>query len=698
MINEIQNYVIPVSDIIYRNKDQQHWTPVDSVQFKEYAKAFLIGRRILHKEDLMNFYDGHAIYMRYLLGEKAAKPEMADSVDNELKEAVSKAIKLWDIFHSYDQPTDPAIMQITEAEITEIRNKIIIKNGNGEVLSIKYQKLGTILRMQYKFVYISETKEFLIYDAVSGYFKSGARDFIAQKVREVLGEESTVYHVNEIISFIRDLSRVEGEFTQPDNLINMANGVYDWKSRKLLPHSPDYHFKNVLPFPYNKHVRYSPFFDFLEQVTLDDPEKALVLLESIAWVFIGGYPIQKAIALFGAGNNGKSVFLNFLTAFIGRDNISSIPLQTLCNNKFAVPGLIGKLANISGDVGNAALTDTSVFKALTGDDSQMDSEIKGIQARPQFKNRAKLFFAFNRFPSSSDNSRAYFRRFIIPEFVQDFTGREDKELTRKLTRTEDLQAVFNLVSDVFLPVLNTKLEFYNQESTEKTMARYRLNSDPALAFIDEKLEPDPNSQIPINTLYNRFVQWCKSKGVSSVSPEAFGRSVLKNEELLVSRRQIQKDNVRVTFYIGIKIKDEVDLNEEHQKDGNIKGKVKNLNEAIDLYINKHRGILSPIGTIGTIVFLNLKKRLKNNNTYNKNFGKSIVPIADSFEQPNNNQNARKEIIHYVLLAILEDINLAGIDGKDYYLHRGDIAHIPNDSAKLLVERGRAREIEEGAAQ
>ena len=131
---------------------------------------------------------------------------------------------------------------------------------------------------------------------------------------------------------------------------------------------------------------------------------------------------------------------------------------------------------------------------------------------------------------------------------------------------------------------------------------------------------------------------------------------------------------------------------------NIESKVKNLNEAIDLYINKHRDILSPIGTIGTIVFLNLKKRLENNNTYNKNFGKSIVPIADSFEQPNNNQNARKEIIHYVLLSILEDINVSATDGKDYYLHKGDVAHIPSDSAKLLIARNRAREIQEGAAQ
>ena len=64
----------------------------------------------------------------------------------------------------------------------------------------------------------------------------------------------------------------------------------------------------------------------------------------------------------------------------------------------------------------------------------------------------------------------------------------------------------------------------------------------------------------------------------------------------------------------------------------------------------------------------------------------------------SDENALKHESRYVLLSILEDVNLAGTDGQDYYLHKGDLAHIPSDSAKLLIARNRAREIQEGAAE
>ena len=57
----------------------------------------------------------------------------------------------------------------------------------------------------------------------------------------------------------------------------------------------------------------------------------------------------------GRGRNGKTVFLNVLQALAGSDNISSVPLQVLAENRFAAAELVGKLGNICGDIDAKAL-------------------------------------------------------------------------------------------------------------------------------------------------------------------------------------------------------------------------------------------------------------------------------------------------------------------------------------------------------
>ena len=665
MINEnrkIEEHEIPRNDVIYRNKDPNDLRVTDIVLYDKYIDPFLKGHRKIEFMDILNATDGYRIFQKFLIGKRRDAKTEQDSVyiESWIITLRKKLRKMWDILLEFDQPIDPNSNDLTDAEIEKLREEVIERDKYGNAISIKFQRLATKLASRYTFTYRSEFNEFLCYDPEDGILKNGAAEFISQKVRKILGEVSTTHIVNEIVAYIRDVSLItEEEFNYPPELINLKNGVLNWKELRLLPHSPKYHFRTVLPFSYNVHARKSSFFKALEEITKDDLEKALKIMEVFAWMFVPGYPIQKAVAFFGPGNNGKSVILNFLIALLGKENASSTPLQTICNNRFSVPGLRGKLANIAGDVSDATLYDTSIFKQLTGGD-EVEGEIKGLQTRPKFTNSAKMLFAFNRLPNTWDQSRAYYRRFELIEFVQDFSQREDRNLIKKITREEDLQAVFNLIVEIFLPILSSRLEFLNQESTEETAKRYRLNSNPSLAFIEEMLEPNPDCEIEGRELYNSFMNWCKKNGISPVSSESFGRTLMKYSEMAIHHRQKQKDGVRSYYYSGIQIKEldpEIEKSAYVQDDG--KKNLRTFTEALNYYLETYHQKQS---AYGSYVFYTLGTCSRE---YNKRVQKTYVTYApNNFNTKKIQSSIEENIGAYVLKSQKDNLCTQEVSSSD----------------------------------
>jgi putative DNA primase/helicase len=72
--------------------------------------------------------------------------------------------------------------------------------------------------------------------------------------------------------------------------------------------------------------------------------------------------------LLGPGSNGKSVLLKLIVSLLGRDNVSSVTLQALSDDRFAKAQLFGKLANVAGDLDSKPVEKSGAFKMLTGED------------------------------------------------------------------------------------------------------------------------------------------------------------------------------------------------------------------------------------------------------------------------------------------------------------------------------------------
>ena len=88
-----------------------------------------------------------------------------------------------------------------------------------------------------------------------------------------------------------------------------------------------------------------------------------LILDFMAYCLWRDYKYANWLLCVGYGNNGKSVILNLIERFLGKQNTSSESLERLLNERFAVANLYQKLANIDADVsGDILIKNTGVIK------------------------------------------------------------------------------------------------------------------------------------------------------------------------------------------------------------------------------------------------------------------------------------------------------------------------------------------------
>ena len=110
---------------------------------------------------------------------------------------------------------------------------------------------------------------------------------------------------------------------EPDKdkvLINLQNGTFEFTKEgwKLREFNPDDFLTYQLPFAYEKEATCPLFDKFLLRV-LPDESCRLVVQEFVSYIFTS-LNMEKCLFLLGDGGNGKSVFMNVITALIGKEN------------------------------------------------------------------------------------------------------------------------------------------------------------------------------------------------------------------------------------------------------------------------------------------------------------------------------------------------------------------------------------------
>ena len=422
-----------------------------------------------------------------------------------------------------------------------------------------------------------------VYDEADGTWSDEKADaIIKQECSVIFGDNITSQKVTNVRLALQSKTFVEPSIfhtalQEKDGtiLINAQNGLvkFNVKTFKvdLQPKDPSLYFLSQIPVTFNPEAPIpDKFLDFLAQITLPNDENFVNLLEGFGYPLLPGYPIQRVPALVGSGQNGKSTFFAAMEQFYGAKYISHLTMQQFSNatesSPFALVQLQGKLANIADDLPNKPVRDVGYFKMLTGG-SSVEAERK-FGNRFSFVNTAKFYFSANRMPEVSEDTVAFYRRFLFIEFTNTIHNpRDQKEVLAEIMSEEQKSGLLNLLLAFVLPRLLRQNDFTCARSVEAVAEQYQKHSNTAKLFFDKKLEYDPDGVIRKEDLWDTYQSFCSEKGLVLVSQKAFW-STFKEEFTQAVEQQYQENGIHKRNIKGVNFKkpdEEEDPIEHSQK-------------------------------------------------------------------------------------------------------------------------------------
>ncbi len=422
--------------------------------------------------------------------------------------------------------------------------------------------LAKEIRSNHIFIVEENSRQLYVYSEKEGYYKSHAEELIKTEIVRRLDEDARSRHYQDVSFYIMGDAQVL-PFDDNPTLIACNNGVLNVVKRELQPLSPKYFLTNKIPVEYDPNAKMPVIDKFLLEVIGEKQIPAFQ--EALGHALYRRMLFNKATLLVGSGANGKTKLLALIKALLGKDNVSALTLQDMCQNRFSLAVLYGKLANICGDLPSKKLEHTGGFKLGTGDDT-IHAEIKNKMPFP-FVNTAKIFFGCNVIPpiSEAEDCHAFFRRWIILECSNIFEGKKaDKHILEKLTTPAELSGFLNFALEGLKRLLENG-DFSVNETVEQMRKQYIKRSDSVKAFIEENVEVtnEYSDWIEIGELYKAFVRYCKKEKIATVPQRVFTSDMkehcvgseytvhrLTEEEW--NRAGAAKKQIRVWSYIKLK--------------------------------------------------------------------------------------------------------------------------------------------------
>jgi putative DNA primase/helicase len=251
----------------------------------------------------------------------------------------------------------------------------------------------------------------------------------------------------------------------------------------------------------------------------------------------------------GTGANGKSTFINALSAMFG-NYAGTTPMQTLTVMPFSngqtndLAAMQGKRFVSASDGEAGQRLAEAKIKLMTGGDR--------IACRPLYKDlteydpQFKLWVATNDLPDVSGTDEAIWRRIRVINFPVTIPECE---------RDPNLPAALAAEAP---GILNWALEGYRAfrggglrppaEVTEAT-GSYRRDNDLVEQFIEARCQRSPAALSTSKALYEGYSEWCAANGHGAISQPQFGKEL--------SRKGFQpKKSRNSNRWLGLELKPE----------------------------------------------------------------------------------------------------------------------------------------------
>jgi len=260
--------------------------------------------------------------------------------------------------------------------------------------------------------------------------------------------------------------------------------------------------------------------------------KGQMLKDICAYCCFPDNPLKLIFFHYGKSNSGKSMFLQVLEKFLGKDNCTSSTFGMLSDigQRFELAKLKNKLIVTCSEIDGKTLYHTSILKQISGMDS-LRGEYKGNNNHFSFRFWGKCHVATNSIPEIKDNSDEAFKgRCAIVEYPNQY------RTTAKPIYETVPEEEFNNLTTYCLQRLQQwfsdgEISISQLPDFDERIKFYRKVSNPIVVWFEHNITWDKNEyddweqsdhSITSGELLNNLNAWMLQNGYKAISAQDLG--------------------------------------------------------------------------------------------------------------------------------------------------------------------------------
>lgn len=392
-----------------------------------------------------------------------------------------------------------------------------------------------------------------------------AERFAQATLRDLLDEADTISSLDERGEFLKFAAGCQkafkvdailkvakndhGMIVYPDQvdadpfLLNVANGVIDLRTGKLLAHDPALLQTKLAPVEFNPDATCPTWLRFINSVMFGDAELIEFLQRALGYCLTADVSEQVLLFFHGNGSNGKSTMLDTVRRIMG-DYAVTVPHRLLMgdeNHDTDALKLMGARLAEAHEVRTGARWNEASLKRITGGDTLQYRALYSSQ-HTEFRPTHKVLVSGNHRPQVDDLSYAFWRRMRLVPFVQRYVGpdepgyefvpedRHKDPLLAETLRAELPGILAWLVRGCMAWQAARQLDPANglgyPEKMREAVKTYREDQDPIGRFLDDRCVFTKGASVTVKALAAAYESWTRDNGEGrSVSTKAMTQAI-----------------------------------------------------------------------------------------------------------------------------------------------------------------------------
>ena len=339
------------------------------------------------------------------------------------------------------------------------------------------------------------------------------------------------------------ISTVNQDWHQDRMLLQFNNGTLDLNTQTIRDGRPEDMIYQSVGYDYDENAK-CPVWEKAVQEIFDDNDEMVSFFQRILGYSLTGDTREHCLFILnGNGSNGKSVVLETIKKVLGKyaENSSFSTFEaTNSSQTNDIARLRYARMVTASESGQSKRFNEERIKSITGGD-----EVTARKLYQEFETwtpQFKIWFAVNTLPDIRGTDDGIWRRIKVIPFNVSFKGREDKDLTDKLSN--EIQGIMNWAVTGLKKWLEVGLNSPDEIAT--ATKAYRSESDVIANFMEERVENVAGEKVSAIALYAAYREYCSNAGLSAGSKTIFGRQM--------SQMSISRVKISSFFYMDIKLK------------------------------------------------------------------------------------------------------------------------------------------------